>query len=64
MWTIWNKRNDLTFRWQEAKLQKVMWERLIDYRKIEGQHVLQQIQKNPDNDKVWGLHDAMFLCDG
>jgi hypothetical protein len=74
MWTIWNERNDLVFnnKWHEAKLQKVMWEGLIDYKTFEWQHVLQQIQKNPNNDNiilenfnmVWGSHHAICLCDG
>ncbi len=37
-------------KWHEAKLQNVIWEGLIDYRKLEWQHVLQQIQKNPNNE--------------
>jgi hypothetical protein len=41
MWAIWSKRNDLIFnKWHEAKLWKVMWERLVDYRKLEWQNVL------------------------
>jgi hypothetical protein len=55
MWTIWNEINDLFFnnnKWHEAKLRKVMWEGLIDYETFERQHVLQQIQKNPDNDNT------------
>jgi len=38
MWAIWNERNDLIFNnnmWHEAKLRKILWERLIDYRKLE-----------------------------
>ncbi len=32
MWAIWRKRNDPVFnKWHEAKLWKVMWERLVDY---------------------------------
>ncbi len=53
MWAIWSKRNDLIFnnnRWHEAKLRKVMWEGLIDYKKLEWQHVLQKIQKNANNE--------------
>jgi hypothetical protein len=75
MWTIWNERNDLVFnnnKWHEAKLRKVMWEGLIDYKTFEWQHVLQQIQKNPNNDNtiledfdmVWGSHHAIYSCDG
>ncbi len=71
MWAIWIKRIDLVFnnnRWDDAKLRNVMWELLIDHRKLEWQHVLQQIQKNPDNentilqafDRVWGPHH--FIC--
>jgi ABC-type Fe2+-enterobactin transport system substrate-binding protein len=49
-----------------------MWELLIDYDKHEWQHVLKQIQKNPNNenkilealDRVWGLHHAICLRDG
>jgi hypothetical protein len=49
-----------------------MWEGLIDYGTFEWQDVLQQIQKNLDNDNtileafnmVWGLHHAICLCDG
>jgi hypothetical protein len=53
MWAIWIKRIDLVFnnnKWHDAKLPNVMWELLIDHRKLEWQHVLQQIQKNPDNE--------------
>jgi hypothetical protein len=53
MWAIWIKRNNMVFnnnKWHEAKLQNVIWEGLIDYRKLEWQHVLQQIQKNPNNE--------------
>jgi hypothetical protein len=49
-----------------------MWEGLIDYEKLEWQHVLQQIQKNLNNentileafDRVWGLHHAIYWNDG
>jgi hypothetical protein len=49
-----------------------MRELLIDYEKLEWQHVLQQIQKNPNNenkileasDKVWGPHHAIYSRDG
>jgi hypothetical protein len=75
MKNIWNERNDLVFnnkKWHEAKLQKVMWEGLIDYETFQWQHVLQQIQKNPNNDNtilgaydmVWGSHHVICLCDG
>jgi hypothetical protein len=38
---------------------------LTDYKKLERQHVLQQIQKNPDNDNIiLKPLDAMCLCDG
>jgi hypothetical protein len=43
MWAIWIERNDLVFNnniWHEAKFQNVMWELLIDYEKLEWQHVL------------------------
>jgi len=42
IWAIWSKRNDLIFnnKWHETKLWKVMWERLVDYGKLEWQHVL------------------------
>jgi hypothetical protein len=75
MWAIWIGRNDLVFNnniWHEAKLRNVMWELLIDYEKLEWQHVLQQIQKNPNNenkilkafDRVWGLHHDICSRDG
>ncbi len=49
-----------------------MWEGLIDYRTFKWQDVLQQIQKNLDNDNtilevfnmVWASHHAIYLCDG
>jgi hypothetical protein len=48
-----DKKNDVVFNnnmWHEAKLINVLWELLIDYKKLEWQHVLQQIQKNLDNE--------------
>jgi hypothetical protein len=49
-----------------------MWEGLMDYKTFKWQDVLQQIQKNLDNDNtileafdmVWGSHHAIYLCDG
>jgi hypothetical protein len=75
MKNIWIEKNDLFFnnkKWHEAKLRKFMWEGLIDYETFQWQHVLQQIQKNPNNDNtilgafdmVWGSHHVICLCDG
>ncbi len=62
----WNERNDLVFnnnKWHEAKLRKVMWEGLIDYETFEWQHVLRQIQKNPDNDNtILEAFDMVGVC--
>lgn len=70
LWAIWIERKNLVFNstnWHDAKLGKVVWDGLLEYKRLQWQHTVKLIKRHPEDKErldltKCGVLTRLFAC--